>query len=260
VSELRLLLPGPAVVGDLTGNRADALQALADLYAYPDPLPAGGWVRANMVATIDGAASDAIGSSTGISAPADRTLLGVLRALADVLVVGAGTARAEGYRPVAARTAFAERRSAAGQRPAAVVALVTRSGDLDDLPDLLAPDAGTLVLTCATAPVDRLRERVGADRVVVAGDDDVEPARAVAALAERGLRRVLLEGGPSLLGRVAAAGCLDELCLTWSPLLVAGGSPRIAYGPAASLHLRAAHLVAYEDLLLGRWLVADARS
>ena len=55
-----------------------------------------------MVATIDGAAADATGSSAGISAPADQALLGVLRALADVLVVGAGTARAEGYRPLPA--------------------------------------------------------------------------------------------------------------------------------------------------------------
>jgi riboflavin biosynthesis pyrimidine reductase len=259
VSELRLLLPGPAVVGDLTGDRADALQALADLYAYPDPLPARGWVRANMVATLDGAAGDATGSSAGISAPADQTLLGVLRALADVLVVGAGTARAEGYRPLAARAAFAERRGDAGQRPAAQVAVVTRSGELDALPDLVAPDAGTLVVTCASAPLGRMRERVGADNVVVAGDDDVDPARAVAELAERGLRRVLLEGGPTLLGRVAAAGCLDELCLTWSPLLVAGGAARIAHGPPASLRLRAAHLVAYEDLLFGRWLVVDGR-
>jgi len=260
VSALRLLLPGPAIVGDLTGDRAEALQALADLYAYPDPLPARGWVRANMVSTVDGAAGDATGSSAGISAAADQTLLGVLRALADVLVVGAGTARAEGYRPLPARAAFAERRAAAGQRAAAVVAVVTRSGDLDALPALVAPDAGTLVVTCASAPLDRLRERAGADNVVVAGDDDVDPIRAVAALAERGLRRILLEGGPSLLGRVVAAGRLDELCLTWSPLLVAGNAARIAHGPAASLHLRAAHLVAYDDLLFGRWLVTDAHS
>jgi len=260
VSELRLLLPGPAVVGNLTGDRADALQALADLYAYPDPLPARGWVRANMVATIDGAAGDATGSSAGISAPADQTLLGVLRALADVLVVGAGTARAEGYRPLPARAAFAERRAASGQRPAARLAVVTRSGDLDALPELFAPDAGTLVVTCARAPVDRLRDRAGSDNVVVAGDDDVDPAGAVAALAERGLRRVLLEGGPTLLGRVAAAGCLHELCLTWSPLLVAGTAARIAHGRAASLRLRAAHLVACDDLLFGRWLVTDARN
>jgi riboflavin biosynthesis pyrimidine reductase len=260
VSELRLLLPGPAVVGDLTGARADALQALADLYAYPDPLPARGWVRANMLATIDGASADETGSSAGIAAPADRALLGVLRALADVLVVGAGTARAEGYRPLPGRAAFADRRAAAGQHPAAVVAVVTRFGDLDALPELFAPDAGTLVLTCAGAPLDRLRERAGADSVVVAGDDDVDPSRAVAALAERGLRRILLEGGPTLLGRFAAAGRLDELCLTWSPLLVAGNAARVAHGPPASLHLRAAHLVAYDDLLFGRWLVTDARA
>src|SRR3954449_7636843 len=99
-----------------------------------------------MVATIDGAAGDAAGSSVVISAPADLTLIGVLRALADVLVVGAGTARAEGYRPLAARTAFAQRRAAAGQRPAAAVALVTRSGDVDALADLFVPDAGTIVL------------------------------------------------------------------------------------------------------------------
>jgi riboflavin biosynthesis pyrimidine reductase len=263
VTELRLLLPGPAVVGDLARERADALQALADLYAYPDPVPAQGWVRANMVATIDGAAGDATGSSAGISTPADQTLLGVLRAIADVLVVGAGTARAEGYRPLTPRTTFADRRAAAGQGPAAAVAVVTRSGDLDALPELFAPDVGTLgtlVVTCANAPLDRLRERAGADNVVVAGNDDVEPSRAVAALAERGLRRMLFEGGPRLLGRVAASGCLDELCLTWSPLLVAGNAPRVAHGPPAFLHLRAAHLVAYDDLLFGRWLVKAARS
>jgi riboflavin biosynthesis pyrimidine reductase len=260
VSELRLLLPGPAVVGDLTGDRAGALQALADLYAYPDPLPTRGWVRANMVATIDGAAGDAAGSSVGISAPADRTVIGVLRVLADVLVVGAGTARSEGYRPLPARPAFADRRAAAGQRSAAVVAVVTRSGDLDALVELFSPEAGTLVVTCASAPLGRLRERAGTGNVLVAGDHHVDLSRAVAALAERGLRRILLEGGPTLLGSVAAAGCLDELCLTWSPLLVAGNAPRVASGPAASLHLRAAHLVAYDDLLFGRWLVTDAWS
>jgi riboflavin biosynthesis pyrimidine reductase len=255
VSELRLLLPGPAVVGDLAGNRADALQALADLYAYPDPLPPSGWVRACMIATLDGAAGDACGSSAGINAPADMAVLGVLRALADVVLVGAGTARAEGYRPLPARLAFAERRAAVGQRPAALVAVVTRSGELAGIPELFAAGAGTLVITCASAPVDRLRELAGTDAVVVAGEDDVDPRRAVAALAERGLRRVLLEGGPTLLGGVAAAGALDELCLTWSPLLVSGEAARIAHGPGAALRLRPAHLVTCDDLLFGRWLV-----
>lgn len=258
MSELRLLLPGPAVVGDLTTHRAEALQALADLYAFPDPVPAAGWVRAAMVSTLDGSARDSGGSSLGFSSPVDQAVLGVLRALADVVLVGAGTARAEGYHLLRPRPAFADRRAAAGQRPAAVVAVVTRSGTLDDVKDLFLGGAGSLVVTSARAPLARLRDLAGDDHVIVAGDDDVDPARAVAALAERGLRRVQLEGGPSLLGLVAAAGRLDELCLTWSPLLVAGEGSRIAHGPPAELRLRPAHLVASGDMLLGRWLVAPS--
>jgi 5-amino-6-(5-phosphoribosylamino)uracil reductase len=257
VSDLRLLLPGPAVVGNLEQHRADALQALADLYAYPDPAPTGGHVRANMVATLDGSARDAAGSSRGISGPADTAVLGVLRALADVVLVGAGTARteAEDYRPLPARSAFAERRAAAGQGPAAVVAVVTASGDLDPASPLWAPASASLVLTCEAAPLTRLRAVAGDERVVVAGKESVDPVQAVAALAERGLRRVLVEGGPTLLGAVAAAGVLDELCLTWSPLVVAGEGPRIAHGAPAELRLRPAHLLEAGGLLLGRWTV-----
>jgi riboflavin biosynthesis pyrimidine reductase len=233
----------------------DALQALADLYAYPEPLPHDGWVRACMVSTIDGSAVDEHGSSRGISDAVDRTLLGVLRALADVVLVGAGTVRAEGYAPIRPRPAFAERRAAAGQAPAPPVAVVTRSGELDDLTDLLEPDSTTLVLTTTSAPLGRLRS-LAPGRVVLAGEDDVDPVTALAALADRGLRRVQLEGGPRLLGCFVAGGCLDELCLTWSPLLVVGDGPRIDSGPAARRPLRLAHLAEAGGLLLGRWLVA----
>jgi riboflavin biosynthesis pyrimidine reductase len=259
VTELRLLLPGPAVVGNLERHRVDALQALADLYAYPDPVPPGGYVRANMIATLDGSARDAAGSSRGLSGPADVAVLGVLRALADVVLVGAATARAEDYRPLPARPAFAERRAAAGQTPAAVVAVVTGSGDLDARSPLWA-DAAGLVVTCEAAPVAKLTALAGAERVVVAGETSVDPVRAVAALADRGLRRVLVEGGPTLLGEVAAAGVLDELCLTWSPLVVGGDGPRIAHGGPAELRLRAAHLLESGGLLLGRWTVVPPRA
>jgi len=259
VTELRLLLPGLAVVGDLERSRGDALQALADLYAYPDPVPPAGYVRANMIATLDGSARDAAGSSRGISGPADVAVLGVLRALADVVLVGTRTARAEDYRPLPARAAFAERRAAAGQGPAAVVAVVTGSGDLDADSPLWAPGAASLVVTCEVAPLARLRALAGGERVVVAGEESVDPVRAVAALAHRGLRRVLVEGGPTLLGEIAAAGVLDELCLTWSPLIVAGEAPRIVHGAPAELRLRAAHLLEAGGLLLGRWTVVPPR-
>ena len=176
------------------------------------------------------------------------------------MLVGAGTARAEGYVPLRARPAFVERRFAARQRPVPLMAVVTRSGDLTGAEALLGAGAGTLVVTCERGPVETLRAAVGPDRVIVAGGGDVDLCAAVAALAGRGLRRVLLEGGPRLLGAVAAVGRLDELCLTWSPLVVGGGGPRITSGPAAALRLRPAHLIAVDDLLLGRWLVLPDRS
>jgi riboflavin biosynthesis pyrimidine reductase len=255
VSALRLLLPGTAIVGDLDDDRADVVQALADLYAYPDPMPAHGWVRASMVSTLDGSATGTDGLSGTIGGAADRAVFGALRGLADVVLVGAGTARAEGYRPPTPQPGFAERRQAAGQARTAALALVTRSGTLPTAHDLFAADAPSYLVTCAAADVTGLRARVGEHRVIVAGEDDVDPLLAAAQLAARGLPRILLEGGPSLLGRFEQAGRLDELCLTISPLLVGGDGPRVAHGGPAGLRLRPAHLVECGGVLLGRWLV-----
>ncbi|MEB3962508.1 dihydrofolate reductase family protein, partial [Streptomyces kunmingensis] len=86
-------------------------------------------------------------------------------------------------------------------------------------------------------PADRIAAaRAAGAEVLVAGDGaGVEPERAVRALAERGLTRLLTEGGPRLLGQLVAAQVLDELCLTVSPLLTAGGAQRIAGGPGPAL-------------------------
>jgi riboflavin biosynthesis pyrimidine reductase len=255
VTVLQLLLPGRAEVGNLTTDRDSTLQALADLYAYPDPMPSRGWVRANMVSTLDGSASGADGVSGSVSSPVDKATFGVLRGLADVILVGAGTVRAEGYKAPAANPAFAERRAAAGQRPAPALAIVTRSGDVPAEAGLFEGSSPTYIVTTAKADLDPLRELAGPDQVIVAGDQDLDIVDAVAVLAARGMRRVLLEGGPSLLGTALADGRVDELCLTWSPLLVSGPGPRIAHGPPARITARPAHLIAAEDVLLGRWLV-----
>lgn len=259
MTALRLLLPGSAQVGDLSADRDATLQALADLYTYPDPLGARGYVRANMVSSLDGAAVGVDGRSGTISSPADKAVFGVLRALADVVLVGAGTVRAEGYGPVSARAEFADRRATAGQPPAAAMAVVTRSGHLPVDTGLFSGDVPTYVVTTAGADLHRLRSLAGTEHVIVAGDDLVDVDDAVGALASRGLRRVLLEGGPQLLGRAVAAGRLDELCLTWSPVLTAGDGPRIAFGPAtAALTARPAHLLVADGMLLGRWVVQPA--
>ncbi len=236
---MRRLLPSTPDVTDLT-----TLEGLAEAYAYPQgtdpgPGPDGAdrpgrpWLRGNMVASVDGA-SRLDGLSEGLSSTADKRIFGVLRALADVVLVGAQTARSEGYRPARARAGFVAERAARGQGPAPVIAVVSGRLELDlSLPLFTEPLVPTVIVTCAGAPAAALRAAEAAAEVVIAGEERVDPAAAVAALAARGWTRQLTEGGPSLLGQFVAAGVLDELCLSLAPLLAAGDSPRIAHTPQA---------------------------
>jgi riboflavin biosynthesis pyrimidine reductase len=225
--------------------------SLARLYGYPG----APWLRANMVTSADGA-GDLDGLSAGLSSDADRRLFGVLRVLADVILVGAGTARAEGYRPAKHRAALADLR--AGRTATPPIALVTRTLDLDlDTPlfTQVPPDARTIVITCADSPADRRDAVARVADVIVAGDLVVDLKQAVAALDERNLGRVLCEGGPYLLGQLAAAGLLDELCLTISPLLAGPGPSRITAGsPSAARPMALAHVLQSDSFLFCRYL------
>ncbi|MFD5252796.1 pyrimidine reductase family protein [Streptomyces bobili] len=237
--------------GRRPGGHEWSLDEIADAYAYPEPRPGEpvAWLRANMVSTLDGAAQHD-GRSQPISSATDMRVFGTLRALADVVIVGAETVRQEQYRPARARAEFAERREAAGQGAAPAIAIVSASLDLDfSLPLFTSPLVPTLILTGAAAAPDRVAaaEKAGA-RVVTAGDGmGVEPARAVRALAGLGHTRLLTEGGPRLLGQLVAAGVLDELCLTVSPMLTAGGAQRIAGGPAVAVPQRFALVSLLEE-------------
>ncbi|MFD9082247.1 pyrimidine reductase family protein [Streptomyces erythrochromogenes] len=230
-------------------DREWSLDELADAYAYPALAADGHWLRANMVSTLDGAAQHE-GRSQPISGDTDMRIFGTLRALADVVVVGAETVRQEGYRPARAREAFAARREAAGQGPAPAIAVVTASMDLDfSLPLFTSPLVPTLVVTGAAAPSDRVAgaKAAGAEVVVAGEGAAVDAARAVRELAARGLRRQLTEGGPRLLGQFVAADVLDELCLTISPTLTAGGAQRIAGGPSVTVPHRLAPACVLEE-------------
>ncbi len=238
-------------------RRLDAASAelddpgLARLYAYPDQR----WLRANMVASADGAGF-LEGLSAGLSSAPDRRLFGLLRALCDVVLVGAGTARAEGYRPARRRPELAALR--AGRTPAPPIAVVSRSLDLDFGARLFGqapPGARTIVVTCEASPAGRRAAAAGVADVIVAGEAVVDLEGALTALGERGLRHVLCEGGPRLLGDIAAAGLLDELCLTVSPLLAGPGPTRIIAGegfPAAAMTL--AHVLRADGFLFCRYL------
>lgn len=202
----------------------DERAGLRELYAYPSARADGRpRIRANMVCSLDGAAT-ADGRSGGLGGPGDRLIFTVLRELCDAILVGARTAIVENYHVPQPRPD--------GRRPALVLA--SRSLDIPD-EYAVAADAGTLIATCANAPHDA-RERLArrGATLVDCGTDTVEPALLAARLGERGLLRVLCEGGPRLLADLVAAGVVDQLALTTAPLLAGGDGPRIAHGAAAA--------------------------
>jgi riboflavin biosynthesis pyrimidine reductase len=245
--------PLPAVVAQLAllyGNGAAAGRAAAS---------ARGWVRANMVASVDGAVS-LDGRSAGLSGPADKTVFTVLRSLADLVLVGAGTARTEHYRPVRAAQIWPELRPDRAALPP--IAIVSASLDLTGCEQLLAVPEGstqTIVITTRAAPAERKAAIAGAVRIVEAGGTEVDVGEAVSKLASLGYLRLLVEGGPLLLGHLIHAGFLDELCLTMSPTLAAGAAGRIVApaGPGsapAAARLSLAHVLADDDFLFCRYL------
>ena len=225
---------------------------LAALYAYPP----GPWLRANMVASADGAAS--IGGVTAtLSSAIDRRLSMLLRTLADVILVGAGTVRAEDYGPARPSTRWHQLR---GDRPPTPpIAVISARLDLDPASRVFTaapPHARTIVLTTAQAPADRRAALARHADLITAGEAAVDVKAAVRALAERGYQRMLTEGGPHLLAQLAAAGLLDELCLTIAPLLTGPGAGRIVSGeesPAGPLALTLAHVLEDDGFLLCRY-------
>jgi riboflavin biosynthesis pyrimidine reductase len=214
---MRQLLPGPIADVDL-----------ATAYAWPQLGRLA--VRANMVASVDGAATVS-GRSGGLSPPADKTLFLLMRSLADIILVGAGTVRAEGYGPARPRPETREARVAAGLAPVPPIAVVTRRLDLDlSTRFFTEATARPIVFTTAAAPADLRAATSEVADVVVAGVERVDAARMLDMLTERGHLRVHCEGGPKLLTDIAAADRLDELCITVSPCLVGGEAMRVMRG------------------------------
>ncbi len=249
---MRQLIPRP--------NR-DAEPDLTVVYAYPGH--ARRWVRANMVASVDGAAQ-ADGKSGGLSGEADKRIFRALRGLADVILVGASTVRTEGYgRPAAPHERFAHVRALAGQAPVAAFAVVSASLDLDfDSPLYREATVPTITVTVADAPPDRLDAAHDAGEVMIAGTGRADLAAVVDRLAETGRGRILCEGGPNLLAAMAHAGRLDELCLTVSPQLLSGNAKRVLEGPVLDPPLPLTlHTLLFEDgFLFTRHLVAQRGS
>jgi len=225
-------------------------EKLRALYAYPTDL-SGVWVRGNAISTLDGGATTE-GTSGGLGGCGDRRLFQVLRELADVVVVGAGTVRAENYAGVQMTVRQRQIRQQLQQPEVPPIAVISRSGQLErDLPVLTHTEIPPLVVTCSAA-FGAARSQLGASAEVLAcsGADpsEIDPAVVLATLADRGFTRILTEGGPTIMDIFIEADLLDELCVTFSPMLVAGSAKRIVAGPGHVVRrMRRAHLVADGD-------------
>lgn len=209
---------------------------LREVYAAPD----GPWLRANMVATVDGAATGVTGTSNSINNPIDKVVFDLLRELSEAIVVGAGTVRIEGYRP----------------NPKPIVVL-TRSGRVP--PSILGEGAGPVLLaTCSEAPyLAESRELLGDDQVMVLGSHRVDLSRMRKELAERGYEKLLTEGGPHALRDMLDEGCVDEVDVTVVPRVIGGHHMRITDGPPVDVHLHLHTLVEEDGTLLARWLTSQ---
>ena len=227
---------------------------LERLYAYPVShavRDAGRpWVRTNFVATIDGAAYAEDGRSGSIGGDDDTHVFALLRSLADVVVVGAGTARTEGYRPATVDDAGAVRRARLGLSPTPPIAVVSRSLDIPEA--LVVP--GQLAITTATADPVRLSALRETIDVIAVGEDRIDWAAALSELAARALTNVLCEGGPSLHGELIGLDLVDEICLTIAPVLSSGDAPRIAHGVGdGDRAMTLGHVLDADGVLLTRW-------
>jgi riboflavin biosynthesis pyrimidine reductase len=225
---MRQILPSPIEAVDLF-----------DAYRPADPTAP--LLRVNMVMSADGRATDRTGRTGELGRPGDKQLFRALRAMADAILVGAGTARAESYGPHRMTGELRERRLELGRPLAAPLVLVSRSLELDwESPMFTEAERPTVVMTCDAAPRERRGAAARAAMLVIAGDETVDLELGLATLRrEFGFAHVLCEGGPTLNEPLFELGLVDELCLTLTPLLVGtetrGILPSMSHGAELEL-------------------------
>lgn len=243
MSELTRVWPLPAQV---TSNPMQ----IADWYAVTER--AAPWLRMNFVASLDGGVS-VDGLSGGLGTDADHVVFDALRTLADVIIVGAGTVRAEGYG--AMRVDAAGQRTARGIAAQPVFAIVSHSLSLDP-GDRIFADAPVrpIIVTCENADAERKKRLEQVADVLVCGTDRVEGRAMRDALVARGLAQMHCEGGPTLFGDLVRDDAVDELCLTLSPALVGGAAGRILAGADQTMRgLALTHVIEGDGTLLLRY-------
>lgn len=234
---------------------------LLRLYAYPDqvsPGPGLPYVRFNFVTSADGSATSN-GLSAGLGNDGDKRIFHLLRRLPDIILVGAGTIRSEGYEGSLVDEEGWAWRTAHRLPEHPALGIISGSLNLDPGSGLFTKSpVRPVIFTSNSAPARQLSALSRVADVVVCGADAVEPASLLKALADRSLPRVLCEGGPAVLGALTASDAIDDLCLSISPLLAGGEGPWISAGqaPAYPVALSLASLLTEESALYIRYVKA----
>ena len=239
----------PTLIDDIDVEHA----YLDDQRQRPGPRP---WTVVNTAISADGATTKD-GRSAGLTGPVDRLAFHALRAAADIILVGAGTARTEHYGPPVVHPNLAAARRLAGRESPPRMALVTRSLDLD-LDSAMFHDAASrpIIVTIEGHDAEHLDPIHAVADVMVMGAGDVDLARTLDVLGSQGARMVLIEGGPTINGQLIAADLIDEWCLTIGPELIGGTSHRAAFSPPPGVFtkLRLDRVIVDENNLLLRYL------
>ena len=247
---MRRLLPGPAGSDDTVLDDTVLDDAgLFDAYRVPD----GRHLRVNFIASLDGAVT-IDGRSGGLGSPGDRRIFQVLRSLADVVLVGHGTAATEGYRPITVDSPVGRLRASIGRPATAPIAVVSKRASLDPASGLVTGAVSpTIVVTCESADRDRRKALADAGvTVLVCGEDDVDLRLATDRLASLGHEHVLCEGGPALFRDALTAGVVYELDLSIAPALV-GDEHRLVQGLPGVVRLDLRQLLEEAGMLFARY-------
>ena len=201
-----------------------------------------------MITSADGKVAGPDGSSRSLNGPADLRVLRVLRAAADVVLVGAATARRERYTALHLPEELEDTRGV-DQDSRLTLAVVTFTGAV---PAEIDRNYALAVTTANSPAAARLRDDWG-PHLIIAGEHELDPVALVDDLTDRGLTRVLCEGGPTLGRILLDAGVVDDYCLTTSPH--SGGAEEPA-APAVPQGWTLAHHLESGGFSMRRWVAA----
>ncbi|RKR86351.1 5-amino-6-(5-phosphoribosylamino)uracil reductase [Micromonospora pisi] len=220
------------------------------------------YVLLSCATSIDGYLDDASDQRLLLSNDEDFDRVDALRAECDAILVGANTIRLDNPRLLVRSQRRRDERVARGLPASPAKVTVVGSGDLDPAARFFSTGETEKIVYCATGTVEKTRGRLAGVATVVDGGEPVDPVRALADLAARGVRRLMVEGGGTMHTQFLTAGLADELHLVIAPFFVGDRrAPRFVNDGRFPWHpghrARVAEVRQIGDVVLVRYALSD---